>query len=162
MSLRRSVSCQPRHAVQVGIVAGDVRQTKMLNHRDIQGVIAQQAVLNAHRCGVGGEINRNRHDLNSQLGDFLDGLTERRQLLNLVRLPFQVVDDLRFPAELPRGFISHQLMSCLTENVRGGDSSEFSPSDEVNKIGTRQPVDRVSREVVHQQVSVQKNAFAGR
>jgi len=42
--LNGRVACDPRHAVEVGVVARQVGQTMVLHHRDNQGVAAQEPV----------------------------------------------------------------------------------------------------------------------
>src|SRR3990170_3582719 len=112
----RGVASQARHAVKVGVVAGEVREPMVLHDRHDQSVVAQQAGLLAEgRCGDDPRRG-DSENLDAALENAFDSLAKNRQLLHPSgMLPQALCNAVDGPAELLNSLDGHQPMGGLTE-----------------------------------------------
>ena len=76
----RRVPRQARHTVEVGIMAGEMRQAIGLHRGDNQRVAAKQPASLANRCPRFDERRSDRLYLNAKNRDLLHGLAKLAQL----------------------------------------------------------------------------------
>jgi hypothetical protein len=111
-TLDRFIPRQPRYAVEVGIITGEVGETVCLHDRDNQGIAPEKLELLARE---GGGLDQGRSDgnsLNSRERTLRDGLRVTGQLRDLDVMFAQAGRDPgRRPANLIDGFERHQVLA---------------------------------------------------
>jgi hypothetical protein len=156
----RGVAHQPRHAVEIGVGTGQIGQPMSLHNCDEESVVCQQTRLLADQGACVNQRGRDGKNLDSELRYLLDRLAELRKLLHLVGLLLQMLHNFRLPAELCRGFSSHQLVGCFTQDMGRGVGPKFVVLDACDQPRTRRPQKRIGGELVNQRVGINKQAGA--
>lgn len=82
ISLSRTIPDQPRRAVKVRVVAGNVLKPVLAHQGDDQGIVCEQASLPADHCGRRDQVRANGQHLYLVARDLFDRLPEHVQLLN--------------------------------------------------------------------------------
>ena len=77
--LCRRIPHQSGHAVEVGVVAGQMLEPVLAHDCDDERIPTEQAELLADRGGRGYARRGNRHHLDAKGGDVVNGLTVSRQ-----------------------------------------------------------------------------------
>jgi uncharacterized protein YjbI with pentapeptide repeats len=105
---RRRIPRDPRHAIEVGVVARQVTEDARLHHGYHQGITAKQAILLA-QCSRSHHIRQtNREHAHAKVGDFVYRLSEPRQRLQFVRMLLQLIGNASHrPAVRIGRFIGH-------------------------------------------------------
>ena len=86
VTLHGRVTRDARHAVEVGVVAGQVGQALLLHHGKDQGVVTQQIVLLTESGRQRDERRRNCENPDAELRHLLNRLSKVRQFLDAARL----------------------------------------------------------------------------
>jgi hypothetical protein len=114
---RRRIPLDPRHAVEVGVVAGEVDETVKLHDGHCERIVGQKSELLTN-CGRGANpLRLDRQHCQPRLEHVLDRTPEASQLLERARLPLQPLDDLGGPAEYQRCLKEHQAMPSLAQDA---------------------------------------------
>ncbi len=159
----RRVTNDDWHAIEVGIVAGQIRQAMFLHHRDNQGITAQQSDLLSDGGCRGNEVRGDGQDLNAEVRNLVDDLAKPGQLPNIVGMTQHVSSDARSrPAKPVDGLQGHGAMGNIGQHVRGGIPDQFLFRASFQELLTREVQDWMRREVVDEYVRVQEHGCTAR
>jgi hypothetical protein len=155
MGSGRRVARQPWHAVEIGVVTGEVSQTMSLHDRHNQGVATEKLVLLAKRRGRHDQRLRDRHHLDAKGGDVIYRLPMTRKVANL-RVMFLEAGhrtSLR-PAATCYGFNGHQPVGHVGQHMGGGAASEFLAGDAFHQQATSGPNRWFGCEMIDEDIGV--------
>ncbi len=157
-----AVARDPRHAVEVGVAAGDLAQAVGLHDGDDQAVVGQQPDLLAESGGRQEHVGGDRQHLQLTPRHLLEGRPERAQAPDLGRVGPQAVADAREgPAEQVARLGRHQPMGGLAEHLRRGVAEEVPILDPLQEPGAGRPPGGVGPEVVDERVRVEEDRLPG-
>ena len=152
---RRSVPREPRHPIEVRIVAGELRQRLILHHRDDEGITAEEFMLRTEDRGGCDQPPCDGNDLNTKGSDFVDGLLMAIELSDLRVMSLESRSNARlWPAETRHGFDRHQAVSHIREHMGGSKGRELLASDAIHQRAASGTEIRFRSEVIDQRVSV--------
>ena len=151
------------HAIEVGIMTGQIRQAMFLHHRDNQGITAQQSDLLSDGGCRGNEVRGDRQDLDAEIRNLVDNLAKSGQLPNIIGMTQHVPSDARSrPAKPVDGLQSHGAMGNIGQHVRRGIPDQFLFCASFQELLTREVQDWMWREMVNEYVRVQEHSCTAR
>jgi hypothetical protein len=128
----------PANAVEVGVIARQLRQAIGLHHGHDQAVVRQQADLLAQGRGRGEQRWRDRQHPDVALQDTVNGLPEGGQLLHRSGMGPQAVADAREgPAKQDARLDGHQPVGDLAEHLGRSKASKLRVRDPLQQVRTR-------------------------
>ena len=159
---RRRVACQPGHAVEVGVVAGQVHQSVLPHHGDDQGIATEQAKLLTDDGRRGHLLRSDRQELKTGLLRLVNGAAKKCEFLNFRGVPPQPLRNrCGRPPENLHGLDRHQPMGQVAQNIRGGEARQRPAPDPLDELGTSGAKLGMLGKVKNERVGVDKDPGAG-
>jgi serine/threonine protein kinase/Flp pilus assembly protein TadD len=159
---RRRVARDPRQAVEVGVVAGQLGQAMRLHQGHHQGVIGQQACLPADGRGGYNQGGVNGKDMDERAADACNRGLAVRKGLDDVRVLFQALKQFsRGPRVVGPGLDGHQAVGNFGEDCCGRVARDLLILDALEQLAARTAPVGVGSEVVNERVRVDENGVAG-
>jgi serine/threonine protein kinase/tetratricopeptide (TPR) repeat protein len=155
------VSHQARHAVEIGVVAGDVGEPLSLHDGNRQGIVGEQSVLDAQRGSGSEPLRLDGKHLNMGVQHILDRSAEASQFSDKGRLPLQSVDHFRGPAKQLFRFQHHQPMYRFADDMGGGETDDIAGFDSAQEIVALRTQNGMRGKMIDEDIRVQKDGRTG-
>lgn len=159
----RRVARDARHAVKVGVFAGEGGEAMKLHEGNNQSIIRQQFILLAEDRSRLHQGLGERQDLNKQMGQVCDRLAKDSELGDLGMVLAQAHGKARrWPASPLHGFESHQPIGEIRQHVSRRETADLLQLDALDQLRTSRPILGIAREMIDQHVGIEEDRLACR
>src|SRR5208282_1522777 len=150
------------HAVEIGVVTGEVCEPLLAHDSNHQRIAAEQAVLLAEGGRRGHEGRRDRHHVNAEGRDVVDDFAKARQLAKLIRVSLQALRNTGYrPTKSINGLQGHDPVGDIGQHVCRRVSPQFLGGSAFQEMLTWDLKRRVWWEMVNEEIRVQKYRYVG-